>query len=134
MCIAPGATRRTGKPITSHPTAKRLIEESIQQNPTQFVPLISELLLHKAFDAARSENEKHELKDLINGVVKLRELELKVQRLQLQREQAQSRPTSKTCTTRRHHVDLNIIPPQRSVPPKIAISERNETPKSAAEK
>src|SRR5262249_5202226 len=49
------------------------LTETVQENRIHFAPLISELLLQKAFDLARSENQAHDLKDLINSAVKLRE-------------------------------------------------------------
>jgi hypothetical protein len=89
--------------------AADVLAETVQENHTHFAPLISELLLQKAFDIARSEKSAHELKDLINAAVKLRELDLKVQRVELQREQARARG-------HRRYVNLKILPAD-PVPP-----------------
>jgi hypothetical protein len=84
--------------------AAELLTETIQENRPQFVPLISELLLQRAFDQAADTTRGHGLKDLINSAIKLRELELKVQRLQLLREKQQT-------TLRRSSVRIRVAPP-----------------------
>jgi hypothetical protein len=97
---------------TSAATAEYLAG-TIRENHTQFAPLISELLLQKAFDAASDTGRSHELKDLINSAIKLRELDLKVQRLQILQERTPRRPrvqikTSPPLTTA--HPDEQELP------------------------
>jgi hypothetical protein len=68
--------------------ASELLTETIRENRPQFAPVISETSPAKAFDLASDQRQAHELKDLINSAIKLRELDLKMQRLQLLREKA----------------------------------------------
>jgi hypothetical protein len=84
--------------------AAEFLTETIQENRPQFAPLISELLLQRAFDQAADTTRDHGLKDLINSAIKLRELELKVQRLQLLREKQQA-------TARRSTLRIHVNPP-----------------------
>jgi hypothetical protein len=88
---------------TSSATAE-LLTETIQENRPQFAPLISELLLQKAFDQAADASRNHDLKDLVNSAIKLRELELKVQRLQLLRERQRAQ------TNRRPRIRIDTAP------------------------
>jgi hypothetical protein len=96
-----------------------LLTETIRDNRPQFAPLISELLLQKAFDAASDTRQTHELKDLISSAIKLRELDLKVQRLQLLRER----------TPRRTRVQIKTSPslpdakPNKTTSPQLSPDE-----------
>lgn len=100
------------------------IAESIDQNRVDFAPVIADLLLQKTFDLARGENASPaDLKEVISSFVKLRELEFKNRRLQLDALRGQREPSPQ-----RHQVDLNIIPgsrPANQVPPvEIAVLPR----------
>jgi hypothetical protein len=95
---------------TSATTAEYLAE-TIRENRPPFAPMISELLLQKAFDLASNPSQNHELRDLINSAIKLRELDLKVQRLQLLSEKAASNPT-------RRRVHVKSSPPLPVAPEK----------------
>ena len=106
---------------TSAATAE-VLTETIHENRPQFAPLISELLLQKAFDQAADIGRTHDLKDLINSAIKLRELELKVQRLELLRQK------QRTAPPRRTRVQVQVSPPVSQ--PK---TQSNDTPKPTTE-
>jgi hypothetical protein len=102
--------------------AAELLTGTIRENRPQFAPLISELLLQKAFDLANSQNERHELKDLINSAIKLRELDLKVQRLQLLREKRDPNAARRRVHVKSHppltrgETDLGQQPESAGIP------------------
>src|SRR5688572_5401272 len=95
--------------------------ETIEANRVDFAPVIADLLLQKTFDLTRNAGSSPaDLKEIIASFVKLRELELKNRRLQLN-----SSPDRYAVAPKRHHVDLNIIPPfhpHRPNPPNLRPS------------
>ena len=90
-------------------SAAEYVSETIRENRPQFPPVISELLLQKAFDLASDQRQSHELKDLIGSAIKLRELDLKVQRLQLLQEK-----TASTPNRRRVHIKSSAPLPEKT--------------------
>ena len=94
------------------------LSETIDANRVDFAPVIGDLLLQKTFDLTRNAGSSPaDLKEIIASFVKLRELELKNRRLQLN-----SSPDRSVTSPKRHQVDLNIIPPfhpSRPNPPNL---------------
>jgi hypothetical protein len=107
------------------------LSEIIDANRIDFAPVIADLLLQKTFDLTRNTSTSaSDLKEVVASFVKLRELELKARRLEIESSRARIGAGPK-----HHHVDLNIIPPVRPSPqPAIQFSvlPRRSPPPSAA--
>lgn len=81
--------------------------------PARIQNAICHLLQGKAFDLARTVPGSPVMKDLLAGIEKLSMLDLKRQKLLLERERL-LRPAPAPARTEQHHrVDLNIVPPKR---------------------
>jgi hypothetical protein len=87
--------------------------ESELKQPARIQNAICHLLQEKAFDLAIRMPGSEVLKDVLSGIEKLTTLDLKRQKLQLERERLLRRSATPAPAppTQHHRVDLNIVPP-----------------------
>lgn len=91
--------------------------------PARIQNAICHLLHEKAFDLARTVPGSPVMKDLLTGIEKLSTLDLKRQKLLLERERL-SRPVAPLAPPQHHRVDLNIVQPKRD--PAITVPSHPE--------
>ena len=95
--------------------------DSELKQPARIQNAICHLLQQKAFDLARTVPGSEVMKDVLTGIEKLTTLDLKRQKLQLERERLLRKPATSAHTPtppqyhsiQHHRVDLNIVPPTR---------------------
>lgn len=94
--------------------------ESPLAQPARIQNAICHLLQGKAFDLARTVPGSPVMKDLLSGIEKLSNLDLKRQKILLERERLLRARTADPAPTQHHRVDLNFVPPKRD--PAIVLS------------
>ena len=87
----------------------------------RFQNVMNQLLCESAFDLMRTQPASSVLPELLANIKKLTELELKRQKLQLEREKllVKNKPASNATihehpSVQHHRVDLNIVPPNQT--------------------
>ena len=102
--------------------------------PARIQNAICHLLQEKAFDLARTVPGSDVMKDVLSSIEKLTTLDLKRQKLQLERERLLRRPASPMPAPtshqaiQHHRVDLNFVPPKRDSAVVVSVdSEPNRT-------
>jgi hypothetical protein len=88
------------------------LRETIDDHRVDFASVTAELLLSKTFAFARLDQPLEALQRLTSNFVKLRELELKARRFDLQR----GHP-ARGSAPNRHHVELTVVPRGRPTQP-----------------
>ena len=97
--------------------------------PARIQNAICHFLHEKAFDLARTVPGSEVMKELISNIEKLTTLDLKRQKLQLERDRILQRPPRTIpASTQHHRVDLNIVPPPRPQGPNAVVQSEPEPP------